>query len=248
MAKHRLEILKLARKEQPKSLSRLVLAISKTRKRFSKYLSKLVLHDHQAMEMSAGTEFPDSAAAAAAAAQGQYWRSSGGALMLRKQRSQDDFKEVKPVIKNRSIALSGPLDGRVQERLMMSSSTGNNCKGLKLSGPLDGKLHQDRYQMYANRSPRFHGTPDGFKRAILPPERLVPTTATVRSPKFSGPTDGFWVTNRSPKLSGPLDGRAVSPSTFSPYEKKEKENMLDYDDDDDDQSLWSTLFQDMKPT
>ncbi|KAF3453048.1 hypothetical protein FNV43_RR03481 [Rhamnella rubrinervis] len=235
VAKHRLEILKLAKKERPKSLSRLVLAISRTRQRFSNYFSKLGFHA-QAMEMSA-KEFTDSTAQS----QQQYWRSTG-ALMLRKQGSQE-LKEKRPVsvIKNRSIALSGPLDGRVQERLTMSGNS--NCRSLKLSGPLDGKL-QDRYQMYTNRSPRFHGTPDGFKRALVP-ERVMPNTTT--SPKLSGPQDAFSVTNRSLKISGPLDGRAVSPRLLSPYEKKEKEYVLDYDDEDD-HSLWTTLFQDMKPT
>lgn len=237
VAKHRLEILKLAKKEQPKSLSRLILAISKTGKRLSKYFSKLVFHD-QAMEMSA-KEFTDSTVQS----QERYWRSTG-ALMLRKQRSED-LNEGRPVavIKNRSIALSGPLDGRVQEKLMMCGNS--NCRSLKLSGPLDGKL-QDRYhQMYTNRSPGFHGTPDGLKRALVP-ECMVPNT--IRSPKLSGPLDGFLVTNRSPKLSGPLDGRTVTPKLCSPYEKKEKEDAIDSEEDDDDHSLWTTLFQDMKPT
>lgn len=224
VAKHRLEILKLARKENggtPKSLSRLVWAISKTKKSLSKYFSKLVFHDQ---EMSP-KDFPDSAQSR------EHWKG----VLLRRQISEELKEDHRPVFKTRSLALSGPLDGRVHERLMAT-----NTKSLKLSGPLDGKMHDKL--MYKNRSPRFTGTPDG--RAIEP-ERLMITNS--KSSKLSGPLDGrthnrVLIRNRSPKLSGPLDGRAVSPKFWSPYEK-EKE-----DDDFDDHSLWSTLFQDMTPT
>ncbi|KAH7546284.1 uncharacterized protein LOC107415710 [Ziziphus jujuba] len=226
VAKHRLEILKLARKENggtTKSLSRLIWAISKTRKSLVKYFSKLAFHDQ---EMSL-KDFPDSAQSR------EYWKG----VLLRRQRSEE-LKEDRPVLKTRSMALSGPIDGRVHERLMAP----NNTRNLKLSGPLDGRMH-DRL-LYTNRSPRFTRTLDG--RAIVP-ERLMIPIPNNWSPKLSGPLDyraddRALSINRNPKLSGPLDGRAMSPKFCTPYEKDKG------DDDFDDHSLWSALFQDMKPT
>ncbi|PON52336.1 Mitogen-activated protein kinase kinase kinase [Trema orientale] len=228
VAKHRLEILKLAKKENganPRSISRLFVAISKTKKSFSKYFSRLVFQD----DMSSPKDLPE-------AGPGRYQEHWKGAL-LRKQRS-DETRDDRPGLglKNRALALSGPIDLRVHERLMA-----NTTKSLKLSGPLDGKLHERL--MYPNRSPRLTTGP--INGRILAPERLMITT--TRSPRLSGPLDGrgqdrLLVNCKSPKISGPLDSRVLSPKFCSPYEKEKEE--VEYDE----HSLWTALFHDMKPT
>ncbi|KAM1809108.1 hypothetical protein ACFX13_026627 [Malus domestica] len=217
VAKHRLEILKLAKKEtrlgHPKSLSRLSWALIRTKKCFSKYFNKLAFQEES---FDGGGATP-----ATPTRYQEHWR---GALLRKHKSCSEEVKDEKPmVVKTRSIALSGPLDGRVQERLMA-----HNNPSLKLSGPLDGKVHERL--MYTNRSPRLTG----------------PSFASL-SPKLSGPLDGrtherIMTTNKSPRLSGQLDGRVVSPKFCSPYEKERED--VDYDD----HSLWTALFQDLKPT
>lgn len=206
MAKHRLEILKLAKKEghhHPRTISRLGLALLKTKKCFSKYFTRMSSHE---TDMSSSS--PKYVADQPEKYQ-EHWRGS----LLRK-----------PEVRTRSIALSGPLDMRTHEKLMMVP----NPKSLKLSGPLDSKLNE-RLMYTANRSPRLTSTVS---------DKLM--VAANRSPKAAGPLDGrsydrlMVSTNRSPKLSGPLDGGVT------PYEK---ENV-----DFDDHSLWTAMFQDMKPT
>ncbi|KAL5547709.1 hypothetical protein UlMin_002940 [Ulmus minor] len=226
VAKHRLEIIKLAKKENggyPRSISRLLVAISKTKKSFGKYLTKLGFQED--MSSSSSKDLPEKT---------RYQEHWKGAL-LRKQRSEDlRVGEERPIFKTRSLALSGPLDGRVHERLMAS-----NTRALKLSGPIDGRL-QERL-MYPNRSPKLSGVLDGRNPV---PERMIIAT---RSPKLSGPLDSrvhdrFFVTSKSPKLSGPVDSRAVSPKFITPFEKDKED--VEYDE----HSLWTALFQDMKPT
>ena len=246
VAKHRLEILKLAKKENganPRSISRLFVALSKTKKSFSKYFSRLVFQDDMpSKDLHEPVRYQE------------HWK---GAL-LRKQRSDEMIRDDRPGLKNRALALSGPIDSRVHERLMAP----NNAKSLKLSGPLDGKLHERL--MYPNRSPRLTTGP--LNGRTVAPERLMITTTksprlsgpldgrgqdrllvTSKSPRLSGPLDGrgqdrLLVTSKSPKLSGPLDGRALSPKLYSPYEKEKDE--VEYDE----HSLWTALFHDMKPT
>ncbi|KAM1155096.1 hypothetical protein ACFX13_026625 [Malus domestica] len=132
----------------------------------------------------------------------EHWR---GALLRKHKSCSEEVKDEKPMVgKTRSIALTGPLDGRVQERLMAHN---NPC--LKLSGPLDGKVHESL--MYTNRRPRL-------------PSPLVASL----SPKLSGPLDGrthekIIATNKSPRLSGQLDGRVVSPKFCTPFEKERED-------------------------
>ncbi|KAF5482264.1 hypothetical protein F2P56_002849 [Juglans regia] len=238
VAKHRLEILKLARKENrvgPGALSGLILAINKTKKCLNKCINKLVFRDD--VSFKAGPEMMQYR---------EHWR--GGLLRRHKNEDvkEDDYK---PALKKRSITLSGPLDGRVQEKVMV------NTRSLKLSGPLDGR-QQERI-MYTARSPRLSGPLD---RRVQ--EKMV---YTAKSPRLPGPIDG-WVpersiiTTKSPMLSGnvmdgrlmqerlmvrspgPLDGKVSSPMVSSQY------NQEKVDVDYDDHSLWATLFHDMKPT
>ncbi|CAK7338561.1 unnamed protein product [Dovyalis caffra] len=205
VAKHRLEILKLARKDVgagPNSLSKFILAINKTRKSIKKCINKFVFHgDSAAFKAELEPEL--------ARCQGQW---TGGAL-TRKYMSEKEMIKVEqpPILKIKRQAKSGPLDTRMQENLMQA----NRC--LKLSGPLDGKL-QERL-VVAYRSPKLCGTPEGRM-----PQRLM-------------------VTNRSPQLPRPLDARSTSPKVHCDYSKERGMNG-----DFDDHSLWSALFQDMKPT
>ncbi|GMN47411.1 hypothetical protein TIFTF001_016583 [Ficus carica] len=234
VAKHRLEILKVAKKENggnPRSLSRLFLAITKTKKSFGKYITRFVFHDDMSSKDLPDHHYQNRV---------RYQEPWKGAL-LRKQRSGEEIRDNGPGLKNRALALSGPLDYRVHERLM---SNNNTTKSLKLSGPLEGKLHERL--MYPNRSPKLSG-PGPINGWAPAPERLM-ITAT-KSPRLSGPLDGrvhdriFVATTKSPKMSGPLDGRPLSPKLCTPYEEEKVEI-----DEFDDHSLWTALFQDMKPT
>ncbi|KAI9191695.1 hypothetical protein LWI28_012063 [Acer negundo] len=189
VAKHRLEILKVAWKDvrgSPKKLSRLVVAINKTKKSISKCINKWVFQqqvdDDEPIKTSSSQQQEQ-----------EQWR---GAL-TRKYKSDKELVTNAAVMKPRRIAKSGPLDGRLaqENKLMITNKT------LKLSGPLDRNMQ----------------------------ERLV---FTYRSPITSD-------TNRSPKLSGPLDRRPPSPRVYS---CKDKSGGYD------DQTLWSALFQDLKPT
>ncbi|KAH7569114.1 hypothetical protein JRO89_XS06G0108300 [Xanthoceras sorbifolium] len=160
VAKHRLEILKLASKEvggSPKSLSRLVMAINKTKKSISKCINKWIFQEVEHIKtLPEPTRYSQ-----------EQWR---GALMTRKNKSEKELIKVeKPVIKPRRIAKSGPLEGRLlQEKLMITN------KSLKLSGPLDRNM-QERL-VFTYRSPVSSGPLDGRMYAN-------------RSPKLSGPLD-----------------------------------------------------------
>lgn len=156
--------------------------------------------------------------------------------MERKQGSEEFHKENnnnnnnnvnKPSMnRTRSIALSGPLDGR-----MLNEKLAHSNKVLRLSGPLDGKRHERL--LYPNRSPLVSGRP-----AVGP----------VKSPRTSGPLDPRLVMMecKSPRLSRNSDvNRPDSPLSFSPYLNKTKG---DFDFDEDDHTLWPSLFQDLKPT
>ncbi|XVF34525.1 hypothetical protein REPUB_Repub18cG0066400 [Reevesia pubescens] len=173
VAKHRLEILKLARKEigeTPNSLSKLILAINKTRKCFNKYVNKLVHHENNAIKpLPEPVRYRDQ------------WR---GAL-TRKCKSEKELKIEQPVLRTRKIAKSGPLDYRGQDRLLVPPMS------LKLSGPLDRKMQEKLVFNY--RSPITSGPVD----IAVAQERLM---LTNRSPKLSGPL--HYVRPPSPKIHG----------------------------------------------
>lgn len=227
VAKHRLEILKLARKERggggggPGNLSGLILAINKTKKCFNKYIGKWVFRDDMSFKAAPPQPLPRGA-------------------LLRRYNSEEGKEERLPVLKKRSITLSGPLDGRVREKVMV------NTRSLKLSGPLDGKLHE-RFAgpmytarsprlsgpLYTSKSPRLAGPMDGWA-----PERLMVTT--TKSPRLQ---ERLMVTGRSPGTAGSLEGKVAAPPVIYGHYSQEKEV-----DDYDDHSLWATLFHDMKPT
>ncbi|CAK9134299.1 unnamed protein product [Ilex paraguariensis] len=123
VAKHRLEILKLASKEvggSPNARSRLVLVIKKTRRLLTKNIGKWVFHKDSG-HMTLSELMP-------------YRTQWTGAL--RKQNGVTERKQENVMVTNRSIMRSGPLDRKVQEKLM-----GTN-RGLSISGPLDGKVQE----------------------------------------------------------------------------------------------------------
>ncbi|XVE63623.1 hypothetical protein DITRI_Ditri07aG0034400 [Diplodiscus trichospermus] len=200
VAKHRLEILKLARKEAgeaPNSLSKLILAITKTRKCFNKYVNKMVHHENNAIKL-----LPEPVR----------YRDQWKGALTRKCKSEKELKIVQPVPRSRKIAKSGPLDYRAQEKLLVPP------RSLKFSGPLDRKMQEKLMLNY--RSPITSAPVD----IAMAQERLM-------------------LTNRSPKLSGPLNYvRPPSPKVHGDYNKEK--TGADYGD----YTLWSALFQDMKPT
>ncbi|KAG8652005.1 uncharacterized protein LOC110617849 [Manihot esculenta] len=143
IAKHRLEILKLARKEAgpggTTALSKFIFAVNETKKNLKKCICRFVFHEDPVLKVL--PEPPP----------------RRGAL-TRKYKSDNDVRIDKPpvvrtrrqaksgpldgrvpgsfMVHHRNINLSGPLDGRVPENLMPIMP-----KSLKLSGPLDGKVN-----------------------------------------------------------------------------------------------------------
>lgn len=145
---------------------------------------------------------------------------------------EEELKQVKEVPKpprrrSKHVSLSGPLDGRMHEKFVMSS------KSLKLSGPLDRK---GRPPPMFPRSPRTSGPLDG----------RLSDWALSKSPKVNGPPQGRMMRlippSRSPRVSGPLDGPDGSPRICCRCNRERMET------DDDYHSLWVSLFYDMKPT
>ncbi|KAH1057388.1 hypothetical protein J1N35_035453 [Gossypium stocksii] len=141
VAKHRLEVLKLARKEvreAPNSLSKLILAINKTRKCFNKYVNKLVHHENNATK-----PLPEPISYS------NKWREALS------RRCKSDHKELKikhSMMRTREIAKSGPLDYRGPEKLLVPP------RSLKFSGPLDRKLQEKL--VFSYRSPITSGPVD----------------------------------------------------------------------------------------
>ncbi|KAE8654499.1 Major facilitator superfamily protein isoform 1 [Hibiscus syriacus] len=174
IAKHRLEILKLARKEvsePPNSLSKLVLAITRTRKCFNKYVNKLVHLDHIAIK-----PLPEPVRCR------DQWK--GG--LTKKCKSEKEVNIEQPVPRaSRRVAKSGPLDCRVQEKLLAPP------RSLKLSGPLDRKMQEKLVLNY--RSPVTSGPTD----ISVAQERLM---LTNRSPKLSATLNN--VRPPTPKIQG----------------------------------------------
>ncbi|KAK4713017.1 hypothetical protein R3W88_018924 [Solanum pinnatisectum] len=177
VAKHRLEILKLARKEgrggvrgggttsSSNGLSRLVLAINKTKKLLAKNLSKLSIH--RASTRLALSELKP------------YRTQWTGAL-----RKLESSKEEKAIVTTRSMIMkSGPLDRRMQDKFMATN------RNLSASGPLDGRVLQEKL-MYPNRSPMKSGPLDRrYQNSAVYPSRI----------NKSGPLDAMGYS--SPRLN-----------------------------------------------
>ncbi|KAJ1440073.1 Sterile alpha motif/pointed domain superfamily [Sesbania bispinosa] len=210
IAKHRLEILKLAKKEH-ESVLRTNKLSEVIKKCLRKCLNKLVSHEEGVKDMMMPTE-PN-------------WHQQGKwRRALVTKHGTEELKGEKGMYRSRTIAFSGPLDGRMHEKMV-----GNNNKVLKFSGPLDGKMNERMVQ--ANRTPIVTRPLDG---------RFM---GTEKSPRLSGPIDTrALVNNRSPRLTRPTDQWAESPMGYSPY------SMMRADSEYDDYSLWPTLFEDLKPT
>lgn len=219
IAKHRLEILKLVKKEEqeeslkPKNLSRVI------KKYIKKCMNKFVFRDDEDVNKK------DMPVPMLLHEQNWYQGKWKGALM-KKHVSEEHVKEEKHVsmYRSRTMPYSGPLDGRLMNEKKMV-----NNKALKLSGPIDGR--------YTNRSPLRNRPVDG---------RFTGTT-TIKSPRVSGPLDPrmLMLENRSPRrITSRTPVETDSPMGYtSPYNKPKGD--FDYDDE---RTLWPTLFQDLNPT
>uniref|UniRef100_A0A2P2QSD1 Uncharacterized protein LOC105122685 n=1 Tax=Rhizophora mucronata TaxID=61149 RepID=A0A2P2QSD1_RHIMU len=194
-AKHRLEILKLARKEDgagSKGFSNLILAINRAKNTFRKLIGKMAFRQDSPI-----TSVPEQLP----------WREA----FPMKCKSETKLKVEKPPIPRcRGQAKSGPLNRGVREKSMPSD------RSLKFSGPLDGKIREGLMLDY--RSPMLQRNPDG----------KLPKTL---------------VTSRNPQLLSPWD---KAPASLKVYNKQSKGKTVN--GDYDDHSLWSALFQDLKPT
>lgn len=124
VAKHRLEIIKLGRKEaetKPNGITRLVSAINKTKKLLSKKWSSSNKHSSPS-PIPYRTQWT-----------GALRRTNAGGG---KELSYDNNKNNKGLVTRRQRMKSGPLDIRQQEKLMVSN------RSLSASGPLDGKVNE----------------------------------------------------------------------------------------------------------
>ncbi|XP_054807091.1 uncharacterized protein LOC129309513 [Prosopis cineraria] len=222
IAKHRLEILKLAHNDygahlhhhRPRKLSGVI------KNYIRKCVRKLVVFREEDRSSSDQKEFPGGGREP-----DWYYHEKWRGAVERKPAGEEFQKPVTAMNRTRRIALSGPLDGRTMNEKMVNSN-----KVLRLSGPLDGKK-QERW-LYTNRSPVASGRP---------------MMGSMKSPRSSGPLDPRLVMTecKSPRFSRPSDARPQSPMSFSPCLNKTKG---DFDFDEDDHTLWPTLFQDLKPT
>ncbi|CAJ1944704.1 unnamed protein product [Sphenostylis stenocarpa] len=232
IAKHRLEILKLVKKEgggrgggRPKKLSGVI------KKCLRKCMNKFVSRDGDHVVKGVPSLMPVSVTPPDI---NWYQGKLKGSPIVRKQlEGCEDVKEEKPLpvppmYRSRTIALSGPLDG---SRIMHDKMVHN--RALKLSGPLDGRMHERI--MNCNRSP------------LIPRPLDARFLAATKSPRVSGPLDPrVTVENKSRRLRRPSDSTRAdieSPMSYSPYNKPKAD--FDYDDD---HTLWPSLFQDLKPT
>ncbi|KAE8657907.1 Major facilitator superfamily protein isoform 1 [Hibiscus syriacus] len=157
VAKHRQEILKLARKEVREAsngLSKLIFAINKIRN-YLKYVNNLVHHENNKKTKALPSPAPVSYR--------EKWRE---ALSKKEMKIEHPMQRTR-----RTIAKSGPLDYRGQEKFVVTP------RSLKLSGPLDRKL-QERL-VFSYKSPITSGSID----VAMAQERLV---LTNRSPKIHG--------------------------------------------------------------
>ncbi|KAE8682744.1 Major facilitator superfamily protein isoform 1 [Hibiscus syriacus] len=175
VAKHRLEILKLARKETgeaPNSLTKLILAINKsTRKCFNKYVNKSVHHENNTIK-----PLPESVP------HQDQWRVA--LTLSRKGKNEKELMKIeRPVVRSRKVAKSGPLDYRGQEKLLVPPRR-----------LLDRKMQEKLVFNY--RSSITSGPAD---ISMAAQERLMLTNGR-RSPKLSGPLN--YARTPSPKVHG----------------------------------------------
>ncbi|KAF1867629.1 hypothetical protein Lal_00050060 [Lupinus albus] len=232
VAKHRLEILKLVKKEEAESAKQPNKKLSKVIKKYlRKCMSKFVFReDHNNIKVIKDIPLPPLLPQVAEPNwhQGK-WKETQ--VIKHQHHGTKVLKDEKlprvPMYRSRTIALSGPLDhSRMHEKMV-------STKALRLSGPLDGKMNE-RMKIYTNRSPLISRHVDGR------------FTATTKSPRFSGPLQ---VENRSPRVTRTSDSTRADienpMGSYSPYNKPK----ADFDSNDDlDHTLWPTLFQDLKPT
>ncbi|KAL5183476.1 hypothetical protein HKD37_17G047355 [Glycine soja] len=248
IAKHRLEILKLVKKQEGGGAARPNKKLSGVIKKcLRKCMNKFVVsHDHHAVKhmpcsmvnVSVPPPLPPPPHEIS-------WYHQGklkGSLVRKQQQGSEELKEEKkekpfpvpPIYRSRTIALSGPLEygGRMHHEKMVHS------RALKLSGPLDGRMHERMMMMNSTNS----------RTPLMPGPLDARFVATTKSPRVSGPLDPrVLVENRSPRLPRPSDAvraETESPMGYSPYNKPK----ADFDFDDDDHTLWPSLFQDLKPT
>ncbi|KAK7388573.1 hypothetical protein VNO78_23394 [Psophocarpus tetragonolobus] len=235
IAKHRLEILKLVKKEEgatgrPKKLSGVI------KKCLRKCMNKFVTRE-DGYHVVKVKGMPSMVPVSVPPPQINWYQGKLRGSLERKQieKENEDLKEEKPLAvppipmyRSRTIALSGPLDGtRMSHEKMLQH------RALKLSGPLDGRMHERIIN--TNRSP------------LMPRPLDARFVTTTKSPRVSGPLDPrVMLENRSPRLPRPSDAtraQTESPMDYSPYNKPK----ADFDFDDD-HTLWPSLFQDLKPT
>ncbi|WCJ29942.1 Sterile alpha motif (SAM) domain-containing protein [Euphorbia peplus] len=161
IAKHRLEILKLAAKESSNRNSHTI--------RFSRFISAVkkcvnrFVSNHNSSLKPLPAPEPVPVSMPPLRLKQQPWKDLP---VIRNRRQAKSGPLVIPrnnvMVNHRRLKLSGPLDGRVPESLMFDD------RKLKLSGPLDGNSH-DRL-VFSYRSPKLYAGSDINQRLMAPPK------------------------------------------------------------------------------
>lgn len=223
VAKHRLEILKLARKE-----------LGGTSSTINNGLTKLVLATKKLFKKNKNNSPPLSIDMSAYRNRNQWT----GALkrLSSNSNSKEQKKQEKTTImtppppfssRKKNVMRSGPLDRRALQMQDRGAIT-NKC--LSISGPLDGTSIPEKW-MAVNWSPI----------------RAVPIDGKWRSEKSSYGI-GIGIGNRSPSNYNfsPWEER-TSPLPYH-HHHQHYYHQANVEEEEGAQSLWALMFQDLKPT
>lgn len=232
VARHRLEILKLARKE-----------LGGTSSTINNGLSKLVLATKKLFTKKNNKNSPPLSIDMSAYQNRNQWSGALKRLSSNSNSKEQKKQEKKTIImtpppplssRKKNVMRSGPLDRRTQQMQDRGAIT-NKC--LSVSGPLDGTSIPEKW-MAVNWSPI----------------RAVPIDGKWRSEKSSYGY-GIGIGSRSPSNYNysPWEGRTspnLSPSPLSYHHQHyyHQANVGGEIDEEGAQSLWALMFQDLKPT
>ncbi|KAK4757585.1 hypothetical protein SAY87_018886 [Trapa incisa] len=235
IAKHRLEILKVAWKDTAASrpggpLSLLTTAINRTKRSFGNFIRRLLVSDDGVAEKES--------------------RKHIKGYNMEEGLKEDEEKVVVPYIHGR-LSFSGPLDGDLEQHKYLTEAR-RSPRPKPKSGPLMVPRMSGptlARHVFVSRNPKFSGPLDGpaVKRSPILSGAVNCQLGPSKSMKSSsGPPDR--ATGRSPRVSRGVDragpGRRSSPRVYGGFEKEGSDAV----DGFDEHSLWAKLFDDLKPT
>ncbi|KAK4786291.1 hypothetical protein SAY86_002980 [Trapa natans] len=275
VAKHRLEILKLARKDYGSSLSKLrfssvlITSINKAKRSVGKYILRLVSSNTEEVAVKDSLQGPSREINRRVITNiSNLTRKYSSTI---RDNKIDDIEKVVVYKKHTRLALSGPLNQQDN-----AAAHHHNYKSPRLSGPLpyglrssissgeplvvDVKSHEKALLALQNLNYSKSMSPGSLDRS--PARRSSSASVdgrptTIRNMKSS--SSGSISRNRSrPRVSaGPLGAATRTatgqrPSPRAHHHAVNRSNLVGTDqrviDGLDEQSLWAKLFYDMKPT